>query len=368
MSRSYTDRTLKLLWGRSGGRCAMPDCRVELFAEASDYDPLVIIGEIAHQAAANDGGPRADTKLTSEERNSYDNLTLLCQNCHARIDGQSKTYSAERLKEIKADHEAWVRASLPERGRSRTGWTLLSLQGDHMLDIATADESLTPDFIADIRPCIRVPTDTDNWQAVDVMISSRTRKLMTSGDDFDRRIAVYPLAPVSACVSFGYHLTNRPHVRLFQYHRDDRTWAWPRRLVPAQDIVVSGLDEEDESCQAVAFLFHYSAIITDVAIMGLGVPLDRRVDFRVQRPSTAWLQHPEQIKWAAFEARQAFEQAVQLFPHAKIWHLFYAGPSPVGVAIGQQINPTMCPIVQLYEYRHKANPPYQATIRLGERL
>ena len=55
------------------------------------------------------------------------------------------------------------------------------------------------------------------------------------------------------------------------------------------------------------------------------------------------------------EARHAFEQARQIFPNADKWHIFYAGPAPVGVVIGQQINPTMYPRTQLYEYRHTGN-------------
>jgi hypothetical protein len=58
MSRSYTDRTLKLLWGRAAGRCSIPECRVELIVEATEYDSIAIIGEIAHGAAASDAGPR----------------------------------------------------------------------------------------------------------------------------------------------------------------------------------------------------------------------------------------------------------------------------------------------------------------------
>jgi len=131
MPRSYSDRTLKLLWGRSGGRCAIPDCRIELTTDATEYDPIVIIGEIAHVVAASEQGPRGTSLLSVTERNEYDNLILLCQNCHARIDGQPGAYSIARLKEIKAAHEAWVRASLPERGRSRTGWKVLGLEGNH---------------------------------------------------------------------------------------------------------------------------------------------------------------------------------------------------------------------------------------------
>jgi hypothetical protein len=146
-SRNHSDRTLKLLWGRAAGHCAMPDCRVELFAEATDYDPVVVIGDMAHVAGASDDGPRAEHELSLKARNDYENLILLCKNCHDRIDKQARSNRAERLKEINQAHEAWVRASLPERGRSRTGWTVVGLRGDHPIDLATADEALAPDFI-----------------------------------------------------------------------------------------------------------------------------------------------------------------------------------------------------------------------------
>jgi hypothetical protein len=345
MSRNYTDRTL--------------------IVDATEYDPIVVIGEIAHGAASSDRGPRAKSQMSNKERNHYNNLILLCQNCHARFDGQPNTYSEERWREIKAAHEAWVRASLPERGKSRTGWTTLGLQGDHPIDLATADEALSPDFIAGTPQRLQVPTDASDWKAVDATIAGRAKELLADGDAFDQRLAVFPLAPVSACLALGYHLTNRPHVRLFQYHSDELTWAWPRRSAPAPDVAVSGLDREDRSCRTVALLFHLSAVVTDAAIAGLGLSLERRVDFRVPQPSTAWLQHPEQVKWVGFEARWAFERAVQLFPQAEAWHVFYAGPAPVAVVVGQQVNPTMCPRVQLYEYRHKETPQYRARILLA---
>jgi hypothetical protein len=326
---------------------------MDLVVDATGYDPIVIIGEIAHGAAASDDGPRAEPELSRRERDDYGNLILLCRNCHERFDGQPNTYSAERWKEIKTAHDAWVRASLPERGRSRTGWTAFALQGDHPVDLATADEAVSPDFIAATPQVLRVPSESTNWPQIDQSIAARARELLAEGDTFDRRLAVFPQAPVSACISLGYHLTNRPHVRLFQYHRDDRTWAWPLRPAPALDITVSGLDREDGTSRSAAFLFHYTAVVTDNAIEGLGVSNGPRIDFRVPHPSTGWLQHPEQVKLAAFEARRAFERAVQVYPRAETWHMFFAGPAPIAVAVGQQLNPTMCPPVQLYEYRHK---------------
>ena len=58
-SRNYSDRTLKLLWGRAAGHCAMPDYIAwGFFADATDYDPVVVIGDMAHVAGAGDDGPK----------------------------------------------------------------------------------------------------------------------------------------------------------------------------------------------------------------------------------------------------------------------------------------------------------------------
>jgi hypothetical protein len=62
----------------------MPECRVEVFTEATDYDPIVIIGEIAHVAGAADAGPRAAPELGTAQRNDYENLILLCKNSDVR--------------------------------------------------------------------------------------------------------------------------------------------------------------------------------------------------------------------------------------------------------------------------------------------
>jgi hypothetical protein len=343
----------------------MADCRVELFAEATDYDPIVVIGEMGHVAGASDDGPRARAELSAAERNDYENLILLCRNCHEKIDGQESFYTDERLRDIKQAHEAWVRASLPERGRSSTGWTVLGLYGYHPIDLATAGEALSPDFISGDIQMLQVPTNATNWQAVDAAISSRVREMLSGPDVFDRRLAIFPLAPVSACLSLGYHLTSRPHVRLLQQHRDQNSWAWPRRSAPAQDIMVSGVDGLSVSnARAVAFLFQFSAEITEVPLADVVPTSTPRIQFRVTDPGTGWLVHHDQVTWAATEARQTFERAMRMFPSAEMWHFFFAGPASVAVAIGQQLNPTMYPATQLYEYRHQASPRYLESILL----
>src|ERR1700676_2366269 len=66
--RRYDPQTLKLLWGRAAGRCAMADCRIELFVAEDDYDPICVIGEMGHIAASSDAGPRANVELDARDR------------------------------------------------------------------------------------------------------------------------------------------------------------------------------------------------------------------------------------------------------------------------------------------------------------
>lgn len=98
-------KTHKLLWGRSGNKCAMPDCRNELIVDETETDNESIIGDEAHIIARSNDGPRGESEMSSEDRDKYDNLILLCRIHHKVIDDQPNFYTAEKLREIKEQHE-----------------------------------------------------------------------------------------------------------------------------------------------------------------------------------------------------------------------------------------------------------------------
>ncbi|HEX7736209.1 MAG TPA: HNH endonuclease, partial [Ktedonobacteraceae bacterium] len=105
-------REQRLLGQRSGDRCAFPTCRRRLTAEASPPDQAVILGEIAHIIAESSDGPRGDASLSLADLNKYENLILLCNVHHQLIDDQYQTFTIERLRQMKQDHEAWVESTL----------------------------------------------------------------------------------------------------------------------------------------------------------------------------------------------------------------------------------------------------------------
>ena len=362
-ARTYSDRTLKILWGRSAGRCAVPECRVDLLVEETDFDPVVVIGDIAHIAAASDQGPRAQSELSPKNRDEYENLILLCRNCHARIDGQTHANPSAWIKQLKAAHEAWVRDALPERGKSTLGWIPVILEGDHPIDAEAALNALAPDFASVSPITLKVGYTAD---ASDLMqrIRDAVISFSQSGDPFEKRFAIFPLSSVSACIALGYVLTNRPNVRLFQHFRQDRSWVWPSVATPVDELSVSFPAHSDSSAHEVGICFHLSV---EIAPQDLPEQLTHGatvVDVRVAQPSVHWLQKPSQLERLAEITCAVFERIGRDFPQAEKWHIFFAGPAPGAVKVGQQMNPTMTPPTQLYEFSKAGAPKYRASILL----
>ena len=97
------EKNIKLLWGRSGNRCAI--CHMELSFDSKHSPASFPLGEQAHIVAEESTGPRGESILTPDERNRYHNLILLCPSHHTMIDKDVASFPVEKLHQIKADHE-----------------------------------------------------------------------------------------------------------------------------------------------------------------------------------------------------------------------------------------------------------------------
>ncbi|MEN0661335.1 HNH endonuclease signature motif containing protein [Caldifermentibacillus hisashii] len=88
MSRSISTDVERRLYAESMGRCMNPECKIELFKENGD------IIEKAHII------PYSDTK-----DNSFENLIILCPNCHTNFDKNS-AFSVDDVKKWKEIRKA----------------------------------------------------------------------------------------------------------------------------------------------------------------------------------------------------------------------------------------------------------------------
>lgn len=113
---SISDKTRKILWGRSGNRCSI--CKNELVIDATEQDGESIVAEECHIISPKSNGPRHDSSYPIEKLDSYDNLMLLCRTHHKMADDQSTTFTTNILRQIKSNHEVWVSKKLAENQKT----------------------------------------------------------------------------------------------------------------------------------------------------------------------------------------------------------------------------------------------------------
>jgi hypothetical protein len=117
MAISQSD--LKLLFQKSGNRCAFPNCGKQLFIQEDNQEKPTLISNIAHIVAQSNDGPRGNFALDLEKRDQENNLLLLCPEHHKLIDDQPERYSVERLRGIKTDHELFIEKSTGNYSRNQ---------------------------------------------------------------------------------------------------------------------------------------------------------------------------------------------------------------------------------------------------------
>jgi hypothetical protein len=148
---AISDRNRKILWSLSGNACAR--CQAQLVeAPAATGDPHAIVGRECHIVAQAPLGPRGSSG-SRNDLDGYDNLILLCANCHAVVDGQPDRFTPEELRRIKSAHEQSVRSQrVPSmldvslRGRDEPVLLEPIASGDALLRLLGSSDSSVHDY------------------------------------------------------------------------------------------------------------------------------------------------------------------------------------------------------------------------------
>lgn len=101
-------KTQKTIWGIFAARCAI--CKEHLVEREEGVDSLV--GEVAHLVGEKKGAARGISTLSLKERNSPDNLMLLCLKHHKMVDDNEENFSLEKLRGIRQEFLDWLSDSL----------------------------------------------------------------------------------------------------------------------------------------------------------------------------------------------------------------------------------------------------------------
>lgn len=105
-----TNKSIKLLWSNSAGICSFRGCSEKLSVEDAAGVAPYTLGEMAHIKGRKAGSNRYDQSQTDVERDSYENLILLCPNHHTLIDKPENEleYTVDLLREMKSEHEKYI--------------------------------------------------------------------------------------------------------------------------------------------------------------------------------------------------------------------------------------------------------------------
>lgn len=335
----------------------------------------VLLGDVAHNAAASDGGPRADPKMSAKERNSAENLLLLCGRHHPDSDKREQLdlLTPDQVRRLKEEHERRVFEATEAVRRPPT--VLLRMQG-HVRD-ATVDLGVEAATEAVLRSSNRFPelalsfdrrsveidlrqtagepdASLDYYSAaaarIDEVLGQRLRPAVEQGAV--PHLSVFAFARFPLLVYLGARLDDSLDVDVFQRHRASQNWVWPDLSEEEPQFVFRRDDPPGDrgstDCEAVLIVNATGTIHRQElppAVAGLPVLIIELDGAR----------HPDSVSSRA--VRDSFERALremlgrleQTDKSVRRLHVFAAAPVSVGITLGRAVGWGIHPDLLVYD-------------------
>lgn len=151
MRDEFSEKTKLLLAKRVGFRCSNPKCQKMTSGPSQVPTEAINIGVAAHITAASPNGPRYDSSLTQEERESHENGIWLCQNC-AKIIDDDPTFTKEILHGWKSQAESTAQESI----QSSDTFHLYTRHSASLVVLCDQIEHLATSMASDIEKQIEI--------------------------------------------------------------------------------------------------------------------------------------------------------------------------------------------------------------------
>lgn len=225
------------LWVKAGGRCEY--CN-EILWEDSLTKKDMNKAYISHIVAAVPKGPRGHKLLSKKLVIDFNNLMLLCDECHNRIDeADVKAHPVKLLHKIKKEHENRIELLTSIKIDTRSHNVIYTANiGKHSPSITTDDvfTSIVPDhYPAEGRPLKlsleSSPFQDEEPQYWNIEESNLERKYGQKikpiiEDDEIKHFSIFAIAPQPLLIKLGILFSDISSVDVYQKHREPNTWRW----------------------------------------------------------------------------------------------------------------------------------------------
>ncbi len=268
---SISQKNRNLLWAISAGRCQYEGCNKVLHTDIltkKKYNSAYI----AHIVADEPDGPRGDVLRSKILADNIENLMLLCDECHRRIDINDVAGNPEsRLLVMKRQHEERIRRITNIAPNMSSEIILYGANigtNNSPLSYQLASEALLYDYYPandyPIELGLKNAPFTDDadtyWVAEETNLLTQFNqkikpRLMQGNTD---HYSVFAIAPQPLLIKFGVLLNDLNNVKVYQKHREPSTWKWQ---ATSPDIEYTFREPADKT-KVPVLVFSLSATVT----------------------------------------------------------------------------------------------------------
>ncbi|AZI26464.1 HNH endonuclease [Pedobacter sp. G11] len=358
--------TARKLWVQSGGRCQYRGCNSPLWQDelmSKDMNKAYI----SHIIAASPKGPRGHEEKSIVLELAYDNLMLLCDECHNRIDEADQEYhTVEMLTAMKQEHETRINivTGIMEAERSLVVSYLARIGGFYpSLKKNVAFQTIIPGrfpyrgyFIeGGTRNSPIVDHEHIYWEtetiALERWFSNDVLPHLDGGSC--NHLSVFALAPQPLLIKLGALLSELRPVDIYQYFRSPGdSWQWQQ---DSSDLSIQFVSPENLDGHPVLKI-ELSAPVHDSRVTSVFDGTDLSIyTLRIAEPRRDFIKskyHLEELKRAF---RSAYDQINSNHPAEKTIHVFPVMPNAAAVEFGRVRMPKADKGLLIYDQSNKQN-------------
>lgn len=167
----------------------------------------------------------------------------------------------------------------------------------------------------------------------------------------DARLAFGGLAAIPPVVLAGHIVTDRRHVRLYDFQPEAGSWTWPCMPDSFPPLNRNGLPKraiKEAGDVVIRMSVSYPVNAADTEALGLATRL--WIDLSVPEPVRGIVRSEAQVREYGRVFRETLDQLCKVMPACRRVHLFYAGPMALAFHVGQQISENIHPPVVVWNY------------------
>lgn len=355
---------VRKLWVQSAGRCQYSGCNSSLWKDDLMHKDMNK-AYISHIVAASPAGPRGDKVKSKELETSYDNLMLLCDECHNRIDESDReNHSVDLLMEMKKEHEHRINlvTGIGEANRSLV-ISYLSKVGDFYPTLSKnkAFETIIPThfpfkgyFIQGGTKNSQIDDHEELYWETETLALDRWYKqsiLSLLNDGSCGHISLFAVGPQPLLIKLGSLVSELQPTDVFQYFRDPSdSWKWQ-------------LDDGDLECEIIPPLtfngipvlkLELSAPVNNERITTVFGEQEVSIwTVRIANPRRDFLKSRFHLQKLKQMFRSALDQLNVAHPNHRQVHVFPVAPNSAAIEFGRVRMPKADKELVLYDQNNK---------------